>query len=229
MSPSQNPAGERRRAGPGFTLIELLVVVAIIAILAAMLLPALSKAREKARQAVCMSNLKQMGLVLTMYSQDYNDWLPPCQYSSSIVWYANTYIAPYAGGQTNWLRLTTGCPSIRAGYGGAGVTYSANAHFLPHTSWWYFVKVGKVLGASHKFAIICSNAAYYFRAANSNKGLGSTIPHLGGFNALFLDAHVEYVNPGVVARLRAEDRYGPVTSYYLRHENSAGTYGDNPF
>ncbi len=60
----------------GFTLIELLVVVAIISILAAMLMPALSKAREKARQAVCLNNLKQIGTAMYMYVQDNDEWMP---------------------------------------------------------------------------------------------------------------------------------------------------------
>src|SRR5205814_6887637 len=60
----------------GFTLIELLVVIAIIAILAAILFPVFAQARAKARQSMCLSNMKQLGLSFHMYSQDYDELMP---------------------------------------------------------------------------------------------------------------------------------------------------------
>src|SRR2546428_835612 len=66
-----------RTRKPAFTLIELLVVIAIIAILAAILFPVFAQAREKARMTACLSNMKQVGLGLQMYSQDYDEVLPP--------------------------------------------------------------------------------------------------------------------------------------------------------
>lgn len=64
----------------GFTLIELLVVIAIIAILAAILFPVFSSARERARQTACLSNSKQLAIALTMYTQDYDERLPMYQF-----------------------------------------------------------------------------------------------------------------------------------------------------
>lgn len=67
---------ETTRCQRGFTLIELLVVIAIIIILSAILFPVFARARENARRASCMSNLKQLGLGVMMYSQDYDDHVP---------------------------------------------------------------------------------------------------------------------------------------------------------
>ncbi len=96
----------------GFTLIELLVVIAIIAILAAILFPVFARAREKARQTACLSNVKQINLALQMYAQDYDEQICYGYHENGIYWY--DVLQPYA--KNDQIFVCPSGPSNTPGY-----------------------------------------------------------------------------------------------------------------
>lgn len=185
----------------GFTLIELLVVIAIIAILAAIILPALSRARENGRRAVCTNNLKQLSLALEMYADDNNEFYPLC--AGTIDWGENPCgwmetLFPYIKNKNMYQ-----CPSFPRGISDYHYFLSARAAF---------VDAGFARAATNRKRIrfpsafvLAGDSNYRFTEPDCDKDdytqncLGWQADsshwkphHAGGLNVLFADGHVSW-------------------------------------
>jgi prepilin-type N-terminal cleavage/methylation domain-containing protein/prepilin-type processing-associated H-X9-DG protein len=197
----------------GFTLIELLVVIAIIAILAAILFPVFARAREKARQTSCLSNMKQLDLGSLMYAQDYDEVLPGPQLSgiscnaphNGMMWQGGIF--PYVKSAQLFV-----CPSKAGNWGMCGNASPAAQALVPDCN--YGINCKAVGGAGVKMATIQMPASMFYIGEGLNSGnwfrpfenanCDGPAPnnvwtqslcdiHNGGLNVAFADGHAKWI------------------------------------
>lgn len=203
-----------------FTLIELLVVITIIAILAAMLLPALSQAREKGRQAACQNQCKQIGVGILLYADTYNEWYPSMMvgYWGAPFW-QDLLSETLPGTTANYKRNAAFyCPSEPYTHSisdyGNNQRILANIYPSSSVDWSRLVSLRQVKRTTEIAMVMDArsssgttgawytnvNSSAYYDHPYTYTGASPRFPrHGNGDNLLFCDGHVAWVNYGQIA------------------------------
>ena len=193
---------DKRRKG--FTLIELLVVIAIIAILAAILFPVFARARAKARQTSCLSNVKQLMVSVLMYAQDYDEGFPTRYHNGVGFVYPMEEIVPYAKNTEIFA-----CPERRGGWAAPktpvynvcwdlwGSGYLGNiSSFTKPAETVYLQEGWSCAGALSTpwLQFWMARDCYGARQCTPYSSASTDLPHNGGSNMGYADGHAKWLN-----------------------------------